>query len=620
LRHWAGTDRDNASAFERRGDFRAAVVNDSAEVSLDESTMGIDSSAEFSLVVATRADAGIDTGDIIVGKQGALTPGTPEFVMPGGLEVVQEPLADSITATAAVLRVTFRAQGADVTVSDFAYDQTGGGTVRPPATPITIPRGSEVAATFSVDPGSLVPGSFLTMRLAGVAARTSPGGARVVPTFSGSGGRAYVGPVPTSKVVDGLFDDWSMVQLLPTDPVPPSVDLRQSATSIQTDAFFYLETQGDVLAGAVLPEKRVPPGNGGGTSSSAVVAIKRTTGEDLLRIYVDTDDRDTVGQAIGGLVANRLLEVRGRLGRITSTAMFAWDTAGRDWAPTSGFTFDIAFVGSQFEASAQAGFFGTMNNPRVLFATTDWAGRGDATAATGLRSGTRSGPGIAPLHGPNPLTILATPLTNIPSIDGNCATTSTEYDAASTNTTADLTFQLGRWSDSQYLFVCLEVTADTTNNTLDWGELLFDTNHLGGSAPQPDDRRFQVASNSTNLTRQKGNGTAWVDCGTDCDAGDIAQGNYSGTDEIYEFRIRFSDVWGNNTPSDNQTAGFAIVAYDSDTATNYSWGNDNVDENVPDTWGHLEIPEFPSTLAMAAVTFGILGVVRRRRRGRAANP
>ena len=57
-----------------------------------------------------------------------------------------------------------------------------------------------------------------------------------------------------------------------------------------------------------------------------------------------------------------------------------------------------------------------------------------------------------------------------------------------------------------------------------------------------------------------------------------------------------------------------------DTATNYSWGNDNVDENVPDTWGHLEIPEFSSSLGIAGVMVGEVGLARRRRRDRAANP
>jgi hypothetical protein len=454
------------------------------------------------------------------------------------------------------------------------------------------------------------------MRITDVDASAANPSRAVPATLSGVAARVYVGSIPLGKTIDGLFGDWATVAPDALDLVPPSVDLRHSASALQGGAFFYVDTTGDLMAGAVLPERRVPyPPSGGPAPGGPPVPIPRRAGEDVLRIYVDTDDRDTVGLAIGNMFADRLMEIRGRVGRITARDLFSWNPTTRDWQIASGYTLDVAFVGSQFEASIQAGFLGTLNNASVLFAMSDWTGRGDATDASGLRGGTRGGPGIVPLHGTNAETILATPLTNVPVIDGNCATTGTEYAGASTDTNANLTFSIGRRSDSQFLYVCVEVTIDTTNNTLDWGSLLFDRNHNGGASPQTDDRRFEVLSNSTALKSQEGDGVGWIDC-TSCDAGNAAEGNFSGTDQVYEFKIRFSDVWGTNNPSANQVAGFAIVAHDEDVSVDYAWGSDNVDQDVPDTWGHLEIPEFSIGIAAPALILLILVAGRRRRRTR----
>ena len=82
---------------------------------------------------------------------------------------------------------------------------------------------------------------------------------------------------------------------------------------------------------------------------------------------------------------------------------------------------------------------------------------------------------------------------------------------------------------------------------------------------------------------------------------------------MYEFKIGFADVWGSNTTTANERAGFAIVARNVVGPVTYTWGADNVNEDNPSTWGHLEIPEFRDLLLPVA-TLLLLGLLRRRRR------
>jgi hypothetical protein len=231
---------------------------------------------------------------------------------------------------------------------------------------------------------------------------------------------------------------------------------------------------------------------------------------------------------------------------------------------------------------------------------------------------------VRPRHGAGAETIIAMPLTNVPDVDGDCATTGNEYDGASQDSNANILFYIGQRDATQYLYACVRVTADTSDDgVLDWGELLFDRNHDGLDPPQDGDRRFRIGSGPVALTKEKGSGMGgWVSCDPDCDGGDIGSGAFTNGEQVYEFRIRFSDVWGTNFPTGNQPAGFAIVAHDDTLGLDYTWGSDEVDENTPSTWGHVEIPEFPPILAATAVlALALLGSRRsRRRRFRAANP
>jgi hypothetical protein len=351
------------------------------------------------------------------------------------------------------------------------------------------------------------------------------------------------------------------------------------------------------------------------------VPIPRRAGEDVLRIYVDTDDRDTVGLAIGNMFADRLMEVRGRVGRITARDLFSWNPATRDWQIASGYTLDVAFVGSQFEASIQAGFLGTLNNASVLFAMSDWTGRGDATDASGLRSGTRSSPGIGPLHGTGAATAFANALSSAPAVDGTCS--DAVYGEAGIFTDTGIVGYVG--TNGGFVYVCVVATLDMTDNGAnDFARIYFDRDHDPSGNLSAGDRRFAIASGSGLVTPEsrRGNSTgpAWEVCPLDaspsaieCFDGNQAEGAF-GASQNYEFKIHYTDVWNTTTPGPNQIAGFAVIVTDAAGPTVWTWGSTEPPADLdPGSWGHLEIPEFPAFAVVAAMVMGLAVVARRRR-------
>ncbi len=606
LREATGADPDNATALQNLGAISAAVGGSEFELELSGAYIDLAPTRDVRLVVAASAENATDVGAIVGRSVGALL-------------VEQRPLATTLLGPTMLVEVRFRALGAAVTVAGFAVDLIGGGTVAMPTFPFTIPAGGERVERISVDPGTLPGGTFLTVHVDRISAATVDA-APVRATLSGDGARAYVGSLPAGKVVDGVFADWSAPAPDADDPLPPSVDILGTDTAISVDAFFYLRTEGPVFAGAFLPEQRQRPGLSAGPPLNAtVLPAPRIAGEDVLRIFVDTDDQVPTGQPVAGLLADRLLELRGRLGRIIASQSYEWNATNWRWTPRAT-TFAVAFVGGELEASVAIAFLGTTSNPRVVFAMSDWSRQGDVTdLPLGLRGTRGESPGGEPTHGFFSDNTLAPPLANPPIVDGLCPTYPTEYAGAAFGGTADLVFAIGTRFAPRFLFLCIIVLSDTTPDFFDFAEIMFDMKHDGGSAPQVDDRLFYTFSNDTFLGWLMGDGGGWVDCTGTCDPLDAAAGSFNNGTERYEFRIRWSDVWGDLNPSANAVAGFAIIVWD-DSCCAYGWGSLFISDFEPDTWGHIILPEFPVHAVAVAATFTIMFVKRRRRRPRTQPP
>jgi len=604
LREWSGDpDRHNATAFRGADSFAAASSGSEFELLLTETGVDLDSSVDLRIRIVGRFDEGLDSG-MTVGRRS------------GALRVDQRPLTALLSATTSVLELRVRAFAENIEVRSLLFDHTGGGTLIVPSPQFVVPAGQERIELVGLDPSGLAAGSLVSLRLRGVDAFASGTGGSLPSTVAGLGARVYVGAAPAGFAVDGLFADWTGATPDPNENVPASIDILDSAFAVRSDTFFYVRTEGPILTGAILPERKaIPPAPSAGNGSVPVIPLRRIS-EDVLRIYVDTDGLPG-GFSFGGIGADRLLEVRGRSGQITATALFSWNTASWQWDPRVG-PFDIAFIGTQFEASTSLAFLGPLNNPRTVFAMTDWSARSDLTdvprASLGPSLLVAGSP--APLHALLPDEIDATELVNTPVIDGRCDSFPGEYTGASIGSTpGQLTFAVGRRDDTQFLFVCIRADGDPSRHNNDWGEVIFDTLHDGGLAPQVDDKLFWVFGNGDNtLSSWQGNGVAWNGLCPTCDLGNDGESRWSGAFEFYEFQTRYTDVWATLTPAFGQAAGFAIILYNFNAGTLLTWGGPAVDENIPDTWGHLfyPIPELPLP-ALAAISVVLVPLLRRRR-------
>lgn len=617
VRAWSGaSDRDNASALRTIQDMPVAVVGNQFEMAVSD--YGIDFSTIPGLRLrlvsefADQTDSGATVG-LLVDAKGQVSTSTS-----GALIVDQSSQAAVVSATTAVLQLRMRALVTALEVSNISVTQSGGGKLLLPALPLTIPAGQEQVVQVSVDVSALPPLRFVTFEVLGVTARPIGGGPDVPVTIAGHGVRTYAQARPAGHIVDGLFDDWPVTIPDPLDFVPASIDIRASAFAVNTDAFFYVRTQGDVMTGTIVPERRVPlasMGNGSGPP----VAPTRRAGEDLLQIFVDSGAQRGVGPVIGGINADRLVEARGRAGRITWTAAYAWNASTWTWEPRTDL-FKVAFVGAELEASIASSFFTPTNNSRVVYAMSDWSGDQDRTDVPIPRSApSLMAAAPSPLHALIPNNITANPLVNTPTVDGNCASSPGEYSGASIGSNGVITFAIGSRNDTQDIYVCIRVTADTSANNQDWGEVIFDTLHNGGIAPQVDDKLFWLFGNGDNVLKAwQGTGTGWNGVCPACDPGNVGRSRFSGTNEFYEFRIHYTDVWATLAPTPGQVAGFAIIAFDFKANALYTWGGDAVQESVPNTWGHVffPIPEFPSTVLVAAGALLLPIATRRLRRAR----
>ncbi len=541
----------------------------------------------------------------------------------GAIEIRQVPLAAVVpSGTTTVLRLDISAVGEIPTgeswsVGPFSFTATTGLTLVPSASQVVLTKASPVASvSVSATAAGFAVGAPLKVSLASA---PSPRPVTVV----GEGLEAYFQAVPPGIRIDGLFADWASLTATDAGPTPAprgGLDVTEyGGAANASGTFFMLRVAGTMCEGSPAPQRVAPgpPGQGGGGGGSSAPP-PRVTGEDLATVYIDANSTDSVGFPLGGIAADYMVEVRGANGRITRQSVYRWQTG---WVPAPGLTVDVAKNASALEGSISLDPAG-LNGTRMVFETSDWSGQGDTTMVLTTRSaddpGTRGAPAPAlePLDGTDAATAIARPLQDVPDIDGDCS--DTVYADAGTFSDTGLQGKVG--IQGYYAYICIDVTGDGSDDgASDVGSVYFDTTHNGGSAPKTDDRKLSVASGSTSIASYEGDGSGWVGCTPqDCDGGNQAAGAWRTDHEVYEFKIRFANVWGTDSPSSNQEAGFAVRAYDAFASTYITWGSsDPPSDLAPGTWGHIDIPEFPTVLLPVAgvlVLFALLPLRRRRQR------
>lgn len=544
----------------------------------------------------------------------------------GAIRIRQVPLLSVLPpGTTAALRLDVAAVGElgsqDAwTVGPFTFTSTAGATASPSPAQVTLTQAVRSASvTVSVSTLGLAAAAPVQVSLQSAQAP------RTV-TVAGEGLAAYFASVPTAIRVDGLFADWAAraVQDSDSTAIPrASLDIDEyGGAANASGTFFHLSLSGRALEGSLVPQKiaRLPPGGGGGGPPAA--PPPRVTGEDVARVYIDANGSANTGLPVSGLYADYMVEVRGSNGRIVRQDAYRWQNG---WFPDAGLGLQVAKNASALEGSLGLNP-SELNGTLMAFETSDWGGQGDATAVLltrgGSPPGTRSNADapILPLDGSGAQMATAKPLAGAPAIDGACS--DGVYGDAGLFSSGGIAGKVGTYSS--FVYICIEATSDSTSESSDVARIYFDRDHDGGTGPTPGDRRFAIASASNVNESLRGDnaGASWEACPpssspsvTQCHADNRAVGAFS-SHEFYEFKVHYLDVWNTTTPSQSSPAGFTVIVTDNNggSPTTYTWGSSSPPTDLgPNTWGHLEIPEFRD-MALPVAGLIVLFLILRRRR------
>ena len=525
--------------------------------------------------------------------------------------------SETVTATnSPFANLRFTALGGPVDVVRVPLTKTHGTAVLTDLTTFSVPVTGPVTRPESVSYSPADVGDYIAAHVDPATVTTSGG---VPVTVEGPELVTYLGSAPSEHRVEGYFRDWDPLSLAPDTAVvqDENVDIANYGAAhtvvvspAASTAFVYADVAGRIFGGSGIVEKFVRPMGGGGGSGSSGTPVARM-GQDVFRAYIDVNTASPQGAPILGIRADYYIEITGIYGHYLSKRSFEW--SGSTWI-ASARTVLVANDRTRMEASLDLTGV-TTGTMAMAIEATDWRLLSDDTGVYNFLGthggGTRDGPGLAPLHGTGAATAVAQPLSGAPTVDGNCG--DSVYSGAGTFSDTGLSGKVG--TSATYVYVCIDVTSDTTQQAADIGNIYFDTQHNGGATPQTDDRKFGVFSGTSVLVASKGNGVLWVPCAPTCDGAEAGAGAFTGGHEVYEFKIRFNDTWGNDTPSYNAEAGFAVIATDATGPTTYTWGStDPPMDLVPNSWGHIDAPEFSEILVPIAVVGVIYFIARRRRR------
>lgn len=286
----------------------------------------------------------------------------------------------------AIMSIRLSCIGADGTVNAI-YPTLEGVTLISPIQHVPLVQGHQTTVDVLVDASSLLPGTFVSAAIhkAGIDS-----------TFSevdiiGQSVNAYVGSPPPTIVIDGAFADWTGLTATDSDSVlvgNPDIDIDEvGAVNGTANSYFYVSVHGTICAGTYLPVAKLPTSGGGG----GVVIPTRKTGEDMLRIFVDSDLDHATGEvkSLGSKIigADYMIEIRGLQGNITSRSLMVY--AGGQWSYDSA---DILAANDEqrIEVGIDAVSLGGSSSIDFIIETTDWTQRVDY--ATAVPQGTRALP------------------------------------------------------------------------------------------------------------------------------------------------------------------------------------------------------------------------------------
>jgi hypothetical protein len=204
-------------------------------------------------------------------------------------------------------------------------------------------------------------------------------------TILGNGVKAYMEAISDEVVIDGLFTDWENInKIIDEDEENLSnlnTDIDNYATLSTSEAmYFYLRSKGNILAGEVIPQefykyiapdyKKDDSGSSNAidakstTTASALPPLPSCTGEDIIYIFMATDNNDQF-----------MIRIKGKHGKITSRELYEISSS------------ELIFIkgiealndDTQIEAKISMPDLGNPSKVCIDFVMCDWQGELDKT-------------------------------------------------------------------------------------------------------------------------------------------------------------------------------------------------------------------------------------------------
>ncbi len=132
---------------------------------------------------------------------------------------------------------------------------------------------------------------------------------------------SYIGAIPKSKSIDGIFLDWQNAHESPKGKVPLNIDLKRYGDDSTGNVKIYLSVYG-TLFGIGAPEIKIAGGNGTGGNETQNVSLPK----DTIEIYVDSDKNPGTGYRIGNIGAEYKILLSGNLGKVKKREAFLWQS------------------------------------------------------------------------------------------------------------------------------------------------------------------------------------------------------------------------------------------------------------------------------------------------------
>lgn len=376
-------DQHNWSAFTRIGSINAAVSGSNLEAQIPIALAGF---------ITEDSIFTIHTDDFIGGGLDSSLNFREEL---GALEVTFQAVEeDCIVASVQqdLVQLTFAARGSEVAVNSVSITIEGLGQLESVA-PFNLPSSQVTVRTVGLSSLTADPGDLITITLNEVRAD------RPV-KIRGESVKCYYQSAPSEKKIDGWFGDWSGEAEIDTQNLPldqASRDIKEYSASLEptlNETFFYARVFGEMLEGSSVPRKILKSlavqGDPNPVPAAPRLWKEKRTGEDFLRIYIDSNTSDVDGAHINNfpLIPDYMIQVTGKNGVILNRSVF-------EWGPGWDFLMSIPAEKNMdsIEISVPSWLFGSMNNTGMLFDMTDWRSLGDSNSlqtAWQSRSGTRT--------------------------------------------------------------------------------------------------------------------------------------------------------------------------------------------------------------------------------------